>query len=76
MDFPGGLDSEESACNLGKLGSIPGLGRYPGEGTGYRLQYSGLGNSMDCIVRGVTKCLIQRSNFHFHFFQEVLQVYL
>ena len=37
------------------LGSIPGLGRSPGEGNSYPLQYSGLENSMDCIVRGVTK---------------------
>ena len=39
----------------GDLGSIPGLGRSPGEGKDYPLQYSGLGNSMDCIVHGVTK---------------------
>ena len=47
MDFPGGLDSEESACNLGKLGSIPGLGRYPGEGDSNPLQYSCLEIPMD-----------------------------
>ena len=40
---------KESACNAGDLGSIPGLGRSPGEGKGYPLQYSGLENSMDCI---------------------------
>jgi len=40
---------------VGDLGSIPGLGRYPGEGKGYTLQYSGLENSMDCIVHGVTE---------------------
>ena len=39
----------ESACNVGDLGSIPGLGRSPGEGKGYPLRYSGLENSMDCI---------------------------
>ena len=39
---------KESACNAGDLGSIPGLGRSPGEGKGYSLQYSGLENSMDC----------------------------
>ena len=39
----------------GDLGSIPGLGRSPGEGKGYPLQYSGLENSMDSIVHGVTK---------------------
>ena len=42
-------------CNVGDLGLIPGLGRSPGEGKGYQLQYSGLENSMDCIVYGVTK---------------------
>ena len=46
---------KESACNAGDLGSIPGLGRSPGEGKGYPLQYSGLENSMDCIVHGVAK---------------------
>ena len=45
--FPAGSDSKESACNVGDLGSIPGLGRSPGEGKGYPLQYSGLENSMD-----------------------------
>ena len=47
MGFPGGSDGEESACNAGDLGSIPGLGRSPGEGKGYPLQYSCLENSMD-----------------------------
>ena len=46
---------KESTCNEGDLGSIPGLGRSPGKGKGYPLQYSGLENSMDCIVHGVTK---------------------
>ena len=53
--FPGGSDGKESACNVGDPGSIPGLGRLPGEGNGYPLQYSGLENSMDCIVNGVSK---------------------
>ena len=45
-----------SAGNAGDLGSIPGLGRYPREGKGYSLQYSGLENSMDCkVIHGVTK---------------------
>ena len=44
-----------SSCNAGDLGSIPGLGRSPGEGNGNPLQYSGLKNSMDCTVHGVTK---------------------
>ena len=45
----------------------PGLGRLPEEGKGYPLQYSGLENSMDCIVRGVAKSQTQLSEFHFHF---------
>ena len=50
-----GLASKESACNVGDLGSIPGLERSPGEGKGYSLQCSGLENSLDCIVHGVAK---------------------
>ena len=46
---------KESACNAGDLGSIPGLGRSSGEGKGYPLQYSGLENSMDCIVHEIIK---------------------
>jgi len=45
--FPGGSVSKESACYAGDLGSIPGLGRSPGEGNGNPLQYSCLENSMD-----------------------------
>ena len=41
--------------NAGDSGFIPGSGRFPGEGTGYPLQYSGLENAMDCIVHGVTE---------------------
>ena len=52
---------------MGDLGLIPGLGRYPGEGNGYPLQYSGLENSMDCIVLGVAKSQTGLSDFHFHF---------
>ena len=55
------------ACNVGDLGLIPGLGRPPGEGKGYPLQYSVLENSMDCIVHGVGKSQTQLSDFHFHF---------
>ena len=47
VGFPGGLDGKESACNAGDLGSIPGLGRSPGEENGNPLQYSCLGNPMD-----------------------------
>ena len=53
-DFCGSA-GEESACNAGDLGSIPGLGRSPGEEKGYLFQYSGLENSMDYIVHGVAK---------------------
>ena len=52
LGFPGGSEVKVSACNAGDLGSIPGLGRSPGEGKGYLLQCSGLENSMDCIVMG------------------------
>ena len=65
LGFPGGSAGKESACNAGDLGSIPELGRSPEEGTGYPLQYSGLENSMDCIVLGVTKSRAQLSDFHF-----------
>ena len=47
MGFPGGSDSKESACNAGDPGSIPGLGRSPGEENSYPLRYSGLENPMD-----------------------------
>ena len=52
---------------MGDLDSLPGLGRSPGEGQGYPLQYAGLENSMDCIVHGVTKSGTRLSDFHFHF---------
>ena len=52
LDFHGGSDSKESAYNAGDLGSIPGLGRSPGERNGYPLQYSSLENSMNSIVLG------------------------
>ena len=55
MGFPCGPAGEESACIAVDLGSIPGLGRSPGEGKGYPLQFSGLEISMDCIVHGEAK---------------------
>ena len=55
MGFPGGSAGKESTCSVGDLSSIPGLGRSPGEGNSYTLWYSGLENSMDCIVHGVEK---------------------
>ena len=53
--FPDSSVGKESACNTGDLGSIPGLGRCSGDGKGCPLQYSGLENSMACIVYGVAK---------------------
>ena len=70
--FPGGSDGKESACNAGDLGLIPGLGRSLGwealwvaEGNSYPLQYSGLENSMECIVHGVTISQTRLNDFHF-----------
>ena len=64
LGLPCGSAGKESTCNLGDLGSIPGLGRSPGEGNSYPLQYSGLKNSMDCIVQGGAKSWTQLSDFH------------
>ena len=66
MGSPHSWACKESACNVGDLGSIPGLGISPWEGKGYPLQYSVLENSKDCIVHGVSKSPTQLSNFHFH----------
>ena len=55
---------KESTCNAGDTSSIPGLGRSPGEGKSYPFQYSGLENSMDSIVHGVTKSWTWLSDFH------------
>ena len=63
--FPCGSAGKESAYNVGDLGLIPGLGRSPGEGKGYPLQYSGLENSMDHTVQGVTKSWTGLNSFHF-----------
>ena len=67
LGFLGGSDSKESTCNVGDLGLVPGLGRSPGKGNGYPLQYSGLENSMDrgtcwTIVHGVAKSQTQLSD--------------
>ena len=66
MGFPGGSAGKGSTCNAGDLGLIPGLGRSPEEGKGHPLQYSGLENSMECIVYGVAKSWTQLSDFHFN----------
>ena len=56
--LPGGLEGKESACNAGDLGSIPGLGRSPGEGNGNSLQFSCLENLMD---RGAWQAIDRKS---------------
>ena len=66
LSFPGGSTGKESTCNAGDLGSVSELGRSLGEGNSYPLQYSGLENSMDCIVHGVAKNQTRLSYFHFH----------
>ena len=65
LGLPCGSAGKEITCSVGDLGLIPGLGRSPGEGKGYPLQYSGLENSMDYIVHGVTKSQTRLSDFHF-----------
>ena len=68
--FPDGSEGKDSTCNVGDLGSIPGFGRFPGEGNSYPLQYPGLANSMDrgdwrATVHGVKKTLTWPSDFQF-----------
>ena len=67
LGFLGGSDGKESACSVGDPPLIPGLGRLPGEGNGYPLQYSCLENPMDrgawwATVLGATKCWTQLSD--------------
>ena len=65
-----GPADKESACNEGDPDSIPGLVRSPGEGKGYPVQYSGLENSVDCVVHGITESQTQLSvslSLSFHF---------
>ena len=64
LSFPCSLAGKESTSNAGDLGSVPGLGRFSGEGKGCPLQYSGLENSMDCMVHGVTKSWTWLSHFY------------
>ena len=63
--FPGSSDGKESACNAGDPSSIPGSGRFTGEGIGYPLQYSGLENSW--TVHGVAKSQTRLNDFQFLF---------
>ena len=74
MGLPCGSAGKEFTCNARDLGSIPGLGRSPGEEKGYPLQYSALENFLDCIVHGVAKSWTRLSDLHFHFtftFQDI-----
>ena len=64
LGFLCGSAGKESTCSVGDLGSIPVLGRSPGEGNGYPLQYSGLENSLDYIVHAVAHCRTRLSDFH------------
>ena len=64
--FPVSSVGKESTCNVRDLASVPGLGRSPGEGRGYPLQYPGLENSMDGMVHGVAKSQTCLSDFYFH----------
>ena len=73
LSFPCGSAGKESTCNEGDLGLIPGLGRSLGEGKGYPFQYSGLENSMNCIVHGATKSWTQLSDFYFQTAREVFK---
>ena len=65
LGFHCGSTGKESACSVGDLSLISGLGRAPGEGKGYPLQYSVLESSMDCIIHEVAKSWTQLSDFHF-----------
>ena len=66
VSFPCASAGEESTCNAGDLGLIPGLERAPEKGKGYPLQYSGLENPRDCIVYRVAKSQTRLSDFHTH----------
>ena len=77
MGFPGGSEVKASACNVGDLGSIPGLGKSSGEGNGNPFQYSCLENPMDggawwATVHGVAKSQTQLSDFTFTFHFKLL----
>ena len=74
--FHCGSAGKEYTCIARDLGLIPALGRSPGDGKGYLLQYSGLENSMDCIVHGVAKSQTRLSKFHFHFMSQDATCYI
>ena len=73
MGFPGGLAHKESSCNVGDLDSIPGFGGSPRGGNGYPLQYSGLENSMDCVVHWVTQSQTQLSDLDLNIYVKYIQ---
>ena len=72
LGFPGGSAGKESAHNEGDLGSIPGLGRFPGEGKDYLLQYSGLENSTVKSMQSQSQIRLSDFYFHFHLTPKVL----
>ena len=72
LGYPGGSGRKESACNAKDLGLTLGLGRPPGEGKGYPLQYSGLENPMDYIAHAVTENWTRPTTFtSFHFIRAI-----
>ena len=75
MGFPCGSAGKESICNAGDLGLIPGLGRSPGEGKGYPLQYSGLENSMGCIVYTLSLYTMSLFNYRAHIYFVMYNTY-
>ena len=75
LGFPCGSAGKESACNVGDLGSIPELGKSPGEWNSYPFQYSYLENSMDCIVHGITKSQTWLSDFHFWYISKSFTIF-
>ena len=76
LGFPCGSAGKESVCGSETWIRSLGWEDSPGEGKGYPLQYSGLENSMDCIVHGVPKSQTRLSNFHFHFQRNYFLIYL
>ena len=75
--FPCSSAGKKSACNVGVLGSIPGLGRSPGEGKGYPFQYSGLENSFHGLYSpGGCRESDTSEQIHFHFFFFLIYIYL
>ena len=64
MGFPDSSVDKEASCNAEDPSLIPGSGKSHGEGIGCQLQYSGLENSIDCVVHGVAKSRARQSDFH------------